>query len=299
MGWEDESGRPTDQGGKRIRPLLCLFAAESLGGSVDNAMPAAVAVELVHNFSLVHDDVQDGDAERHGRPTAWKLHGKPQAINLGDYLHTKAVATLAEAPGPAEPRMLSLSILLVATARMIRGQWEDIDFEMRPSITVEDYVAMVAGKTGALLGAPLEMGAILAGAPPDQAAALGRWGQQVGIAFQAHDDYLGAWGDHNLTGKSNTNDIVRKKKSLPVVLGLRDATAARVITRVYEKDALAPADVHEVLAALEAAGCGQACRALAERHATEANSLLDSAFLDSATRTRFRQVADFLVARSS
>lgn len=299
MGWEDDEGRQANAGGKRIRPLLCLFAARALGAGADDAMAAAVAVELIHNFSLVHDDVQDRDAERHGRPTAWKLHGEAQAINLGDFLYTKAVAALAGAPGPADRRMAALGVLLQATGRMIEGQWLDISFETRDSVTEDEYLGMVAGKTGALLGAPLAMGAILAGAPPGHAPALARWGEHVGIAFQAHDDYLGAWGDPNLTGKSASNDIARKKKSLPVVLGLQDGTAAEVIRSVYALPDVPPEGVAEVLRALERASIDQACTAIARQHAEEAAALLDSLPLAGDAKGQFGEIAAYLVARSA
>jgi len=299
MGWEDASGRPTDRGGKRLRPLLCLFAAESLGGAIDLAMPAAVAVELVHNFSLVHDDVQDGDKERHGRPAAWALHGAAQAINLGDYLHTAAVRALVDGPGPVDSRAAALSVLLEATAQMIEGQWADISFEARSVVAVEDYLAMTAGKTGALLGAPLEMGAIMAGAPRDRAAALGRWGRQIGIAFQAHDDYLGIWGDPAITGKSNANDIIRKKKTLPVVLALQDQAAAAVITAAYSNEVVPTSAVRDITAAIEATGSDVTCRALAAHYVALADGLLNGIFPDAVTRARFRQVADYLVSRSA
>jgi len=299
MGWQDADGQPTGRGGKRLRPLLCLFAAESLGGTIDRAMPAAVAVEVVHNFSLVHDDVQDGDEERHGRPAAWTLHGVAQAINLGDYFHTAAVRALMDGPGPLAARAAALSVLLEATTQMIEGQWSDISFEACSTVAVDDYVAMTAAKTGALLGAPLEMGAIFAGADRDRATALGRWGRQIGIAFQAHDDYLGIWGDPEITGKSNANDIMRKKKTLPIVLALQDPAAAEVITGAYGTGTLPESAVRDVLAALEATGSNRACRALADRYATQADRLLDGIFPDDGTRARFRQVADYIVSRSS
>jgi geranylgeranyl diphosphate synthase type I len=200
MGWEDVHGAPANAAGKRLRPHLALFAAEAFGAPFETAMPGAVAVELVHNFSLVHDEVQDHDAERHGRPTLWKRFGTAQAINVGDYLFTLAGRALTSGSGDAARRLIALDVLYHAIERMVAGQWEDISFEVRDDVTVEDYLTMVTGKTGALLGAPLEIGAILAGSGRDDARTLGRWGEQVGLAFQAQDDYLGIWGDPDLTG---------------------------------------------------------------------------------------------------
>ncbi len=299
MGWEDESGAPLDGGGKRVRPLLCLFAATALGGSIEDAMPGAVALELVHNFSLVHDDVQDRDAERHGRPTAWRLVGEPQAINLGDFLYTRAIETLLSGYTPPPRRLAALAALIDATRTMIRGQWLDIEFETRPSVTVDDYVDMVGAKTGALLGASLQVGAVLAGAPEPTARALGRWGVEVGVAFQAHDDHLGAWGDPDLTGKSATNDVARKKRSLPVVLGLQDPVAAPVIRAAYALEPVPAGDVRRVLQALREAGCDRLTADLAAHHAALADDLLHALALPPETIARFREVAAYLISRPS
>lgn len=297
LGWEDEHGRASEAGGKRIRPLLCLFAAETLGAPVADAMPGAVAVELIHNFSLVHDDVQDRDALRHGRRTAWTLHGEAQAINLGDYLYTRAVEALARAEGPVGRRMAALATLLDATRRMIEGQWLDVSFESRDAVTANEYEAMVAGKTGALLGASLAMGAILAGAPPIYAPALARWGEHAGIAFQLRDDYLGTWGDPGETGKPAGGDIARRKKSLPILLGLQDATAAAVIREVYSRETVDEAGVAAVLAALDAAGCRRACETMAAEHSAGAAALLREIPLAAESRQRFSEVAAYLVGR--
>ena len=299
LGWEDERGETTDATGKRIRPALCLFAAGAAGGSVTEAIPGAVAVELVHNFSLVHDEVQDHDAERHHRPTLWARMGEGQAINVGDFLFTRATRALTEGPGDPLRRMRSLAVLGDAIERMIRGQWDDIDFESRESVSIEEYLAMVAGKTGALLSAPLEIGAILAGAAPEVSAAFGRWGLHVGAAFQAQDDYLGIWGDPGETGKSNTNDIARRKKTLPIVHGLADATAGPVIRRIYAHDTVSPPDVAAVVAALDAAGSGQFCRARAVAQSAAADALLSELGLEVAMLERFRAIARYLGERAA
>ncbi|MGI8927720.1 MAG: polyprenyl synthetase family protein [Tepidiformaceae bacterium] len=298
LGWEDRDGRATAAGGKRIRPALCLAAAEAFGGSVAEAMPGAVAVELVHNFSLVHDEVQDHDDERHHRPTLWALIGEAQAINVGDFLYTRAVLALTRGGGTFERRLGALDILNEAIERMIAGQWQDIALEDREHVTVEDYLAMVSGKTGALLAAPLTMGAILAGAPAEAAHGIGRWGLEVGLAFQAQDDYLGTWGDPNSTGKSNTNDIARHKKTLPVVHGLNNPDAATVIRRAYDTSS-GPTDVPAVVQALEAAGADVLCREQARAHAAAAALELERLPLDDGWKATFREIGGYLVERSA
>lgn len=299
MGWEDEAGTPTDAGGKRIRPALCLFAAGAFGGSVRDALPGAVAVELVHNFSLVHDEVQDRDAERHHRPTIWARMGEAQAINVGDFLYTRAVRALTVSTGDGSRRLYALHVLNDAIARMIQGQWEDIAFEGRTTVTVDEYLDMVAGKTGALLAAPLEIGAILAGASDEEAAAVGCWGAHVGAAFQAQDDYLGIWGNPNKTGKSNTNDIMRRKKTLPIVHGSGDPNVGAVIAGTYHQQVVSEQDVARIVAALKQAGSDEYCRARARSQADEADTLLSELPLTSAVREQFRAIAAYLVDRES
>ena len=296
MGWEDEHGRPAVTGGKRIRPALCLFAATLFGQPASVALPGAVAVELIHNFSLVHDEVQDHDAERHHRPTVWARMGEAQAINVGDFLITRAFAALAEAPVPAERRVAALTILNEAMARMIAGQWADVSFETREAVTVDEYLAMVRGKTSALLGAPLAMGAALAGAPPEQATALQEWGETVGVAFQVQDDYLGTWGEPNLTGKSNTNDIARKKKTLPIIHGFANGASGPILSAwaTHEPEAEA---IAAVVSALEACGADTATRAEAQRLTQAADSMLDSFELADDARQQLRAVGAYLIDR--
>jgi geranylgeranyl diphosphate synthase type I len=259
-------------------------------------MAGAVAVELVHNFSLVHDDVQDRDAVRHGRPTVWARMGEAQAINTGDFLITRAFEALLEAPGPIERRMAALRVLNGAMARMIAGQWADVSFETRDDVSAEEYLAMVRGKTGALLGAPLEVGALLAGAPSEEAGALGQWGETVGLAFQVRDDLLGIWGDANLTGKSTSGDISRKKKTLPIVHGLSSA-AASDIQAAYSAPDVDAEDVARVVAALERAGSREACQAHAATLTRQADSLLDSFELPDSARQELRAVGRYLIER--
>jgi len=297
MGWEDEHGHTCEAGGKRIRPALCIQSALAFGGSLAEALPGAVAVELVHNFSLVHDEVQDHDAERHHRPTLWALLGEAQAINAGDFLYARAIRALIDANGAVDRRMAALDVLTSAITSMIDGQWHDIAFESRDSVSVDDYLAMVAGKTGALLSAPLRIGAILAGASTGDAERIGEWGARVGAAFQAHDDYLGIWGDPGETGKSNTNDIARRKKSLPIVHALGDADAAAVVSRIYSQAEISDEDIETVVAALEDAGSAEYCRERARSQVEAADALLRTLPFDAESCARFEQIARFFVER--
>lgn len=299
LGWEDERGQPASAGGKRIRPSLCLLAGEVFGGRAEDTLPGAMAVELVHNFSLVHDDIQDHDRERHGRPTLWVLYGEAQAINVGDYLYTLAIRALTMGPAStAERRLAALNVLNTAIARMIEGQWQDLSFEQGAEVTVASYLAMVSGKTGALLGAPLEIGALLAGARPEVAAGAGEWGRLLGLAFQAQDDYLGTWGDPSETGKSASNDLERKKRTLPVVLGLGHPQAGAQLRAAFAAGDIGPEEAKRLAAILRDAGVDAACQAIAREQLANAEQLLDGLPVGPDARAELRQVAAFLVERN-
>ncbi len=298
MGWEDERGAPAATGGKRIRPALCLLAMEALGGAPAEAMPGAVAVELVHNFSLVHDEIQDRDAERHHRPTIWRIVGEAQAINVGDFLLTRALRALSESDAPATRRLDALNALLTATDDMIGGQWRDLSFEPRGDVSIEDYLAMVEGKTGALIGAPLQIGAILSGAPREQSDGIRDWGRKVGLAFQVRDDILGIWGDPSVTGKSNQSDLARHKKTLPVIAALADPRARPAVERLYARETPAAAEIEAVAEQLEANGVRAAAAEHARRYVDESRALLNSLGLREDERALFATVARYLIERA-
>lgn len=298
LGWEDIDGHASTASGKRIRPALTLAAASAVGGdnAAMEAMPGAVAVELVHNFSLVHDDIQDLDEERHGRPTAWLLYGEAQGINLGDYLHVRAIQALSDAHGDPARRMRALAVLNRATSRMIAGQWRDIAFETRQAVDIDEYLEMIAGKTAALFSAPLEVGAILAGSDDGTALRLGDAGTYLGLAFQVWDDYLGTWGDPSTTGKSNVNDISRRKKTLPVVHGLADPVAGPLIGRAFAGTP-SPADVEVVVEALERSGAREFTRMTALGYGRQAVALLDEVGIGADARAALQEIASYLAER--
>jgi geranylgeranyl diphosphate synthase type I len=237
LGWRDERGDEVPaRAGKMLRPLLCLTVAAGYG-TADAALDAAASIELLHAFSLVHDDIEDGDAERHHRPTLWTMRGVPLAINAGDSLFALAQRALIDATPPlAQDRALfALRIFNEACLAMIEGQHRDIEFESRQSVGREEYLEMTAGKTGALIGASLALGALFAGAAIEDVETLRRAGVDLGIAFQAVDDTLAAWGDSARTGKPVGNDAERGKKSLPAIItSEREATHARADASVRD-----------------------------------------------------------------
>ncbi len=221
MGWEGEGAGPEAQG-KRIRPLLVLLSSEAAGGTWRQALPAASAVELLHNFSLVHDDVQDNSPVRRSRATVWVKWGVPQAINAGDTLFTVAFLTLQRLVEtiPAPQVIQANRVLQKTCLYLTQGQYLDLSYKSRRSLPLEAYWPMVGGKTSALLSCCTELGALVAGVQPVRQKAFGEYGYTLGLAFQVLDDWLGIWGDVALTGKSVESDLASGKKTLPVLYGL-------------------------------------------------------------------------------
>jgi geranylgeranyl diphosphate synthase type I len=217
MGWSDEFGQPTDAGGKAIRPALAVLSAEAVAGDPTVGVAPAVAVELVHNFSLLHDDVMDRDIERRHRPTGWVVFGEGQAILAGNAMLTRAIEVLLEA-GEAGAR--SLPCLLEATQVLISGQSRDLALEGRDSVSLEQVIDMEGGKTAALLACATSIGALAAGAETDVVSTLETFGWELGIAFQLVDDVLGVVGDPARTGKSSSSDVRAGKRSSVVVAAL-------------------------------------------------------------------------------
>ncbi|MGI5164522.1 family 2 encapsulin nanocompartment cargo protein polyprenyl transferase [Spirillospora sp. CA-253888] len=236
FGWRDDLDRPAQGGGgKAIRPALALLSAEAVGGAAAGALPAAVAVELVHNFSLLHDDVMDGDLTRRHRPTAWTVFGSNAAILAGDALLAAAFETVASAPGPAVRG--GVHALSRAVLELVEGQSADMAFEERSDVALPECLAMAGRKTGALLGAACALGGMFGGGTREQVTRLRTFGERLGLAFQIVDDLLGIWGDPAVTGKPVHSDLRNRKKSLPVVAALTSGTdAGRELAAIYLED---------------------------------------------------------------
>ncbi|RDI68240.1 polyprenyl synthetase family protein [Nocardia pseudobrasiliensis] len=228
MGWCDAEGNPTDAGwGKGLRGALVFAAANACGVDGRTVVPAAVAVELVHNFTLIHDDVIDVDRLRRGRATVWTVWGVPQAICLGDALHALAIRVLTSA-WPSAVGVEATSRVESAIVELCLGQSRDCAFEKRVGVRVADYLAMARGKTGALTGCATALGALCAGADSATVGRFESFGRELGLAFQLTDDILGIWGDPVRTGKPIGGDLMRRKRSFPVVAALSSGTAAAV-----------------------------------------------------------------------
>lgn len=252
MGWTGEGAGP-EATGKRIRPLMLLLSTASGSADWQAALPAAAAIELVHNFSLVHDDIQDNSPTRRGRATAWVKWGAPMAINVGDALFVisnQAILDLKQ-NYPAEIVLRAAEILNDTCLELTRGQYLDISYEERTDLSVEDYWPMIAGKTAALLSACCHTGALLGGADESKQEAYRSFGHYLGLAFQVQDDILGIWGDEAVTGKSAASDLVEGKNSLPVLAGL--GKKGYFATR-WAKGPIRPEEVEEVKRLLASEG---------------------------------------------
>ena len=255
FGWWDVRGAPTvGGGGKAIRPALTLVTAEAVGGDPGAAVPAAVAVELVHNFSLVHDDLIDDDATRRNRPTAWVVFGRPQALLAGNALLSLAFEVLATCDNPQARE--AARMLGAAVQHMLDGQHRDMAFERRSDVGVDECLVMAERKTGALFGAACGLGALFGGASPSLVAYADAFGRRLGLAFQFVDDLLGIWGDPALTGKSVYSDLASRKKSLTVVAALTSGTAPgeKLRALLAREGDLAAADLARAAELVELAG---------------------------------------------
>ncbi|MFJ9870518.1 polyprenyl synthetase family protein [Streptomyces sp. NPDC101165] len=292
FGWCEVGGAPAAApGGKGVRQALAVLGARAAGADGRAGVPAAVAVELVHAFSLLHDDIMDGDATRRRRPAVWKAYGTGPAVLAGDALFALAVETLAAEPGgPGAVRLLS-----TALADLVRGQADDLLFAARPfggpeRVTPEEYRAMAEHKTGALLGCAAALGATLGGAPEPVVTALDRVGRHLGVAFQLVDDVLGIWGDPAVTGKPAGGDLRERKKTFPVLAAL-DSPAARHLPALLGR----PGRTEEAAALIEQAGGRTAALAEARRHTTAARSLLTE--VPPPAAEEMLRLLDFLVTR--
>ena len=278
FGWADRHGHDiAGGGGKALRPALTLLAAQAAGATTpDLAVPAAVAVELVHNFSLLHDDVMDGDVERRHRPTAWTVFGVPAAILAGDALLTLAVET-ARRGSQVTVAGEVVGCLNEAVQALIVGQTSDVEFEHRTDVTLDECVIMEAGKTGALMRCATAIGAIAVGAPTRTVRILAEFGSHLGLAFQFVDDLLGIWGTPEVTGKPALADLRSRKKSVPVLAALDSGTEpGRRLAELYFAPDGVDDDRRLALMAdlIEQAGGLKWTELAAERHIDEARRCL-------------------------
>lgn len=304
LGWQDETGEATEgRGGKLLRPALCLLCCEAVGGDWRNALPAAAALELIHNFTLIHDDVEDASPQRHGRETLWRLRGAAQAINAGDGMFALAHETLlrlSERGQPPERVLQAVRLLDEAALRLCEGQHLDLAYAERQEIAPDEYISMIEGKTAALLAASCGIGALLGGAGAATVAALHAYGRRLGLAFQIQDDLLSIWGDPSETGKPAGEDLRNGKKSYPVVAGLEHANGSDRETLLAVLSAGASEDaIRSASELLERLGVREESARAAGQHAQAAVEALASVSLGADQAAELAQLARFAAERRS
>jgi geranylgeranyl diphosphate synthase type I len=292
LGWVDEHFQPTDANtGKYLRPTLLLLAYEAAGAAgneaesddyLRRALPIAAAIELTHSFTLIHDDIEDGDEERRHRPTLWNIWGVPQAINTGDGLFSLARMTLWKAldEGVASDVVARLGILYDRTCLAItEGQHLDLSFEEHLDIPTQTYLQVIERKTAALISCAAEMGAILATSDQTIIERLSRFGHALGLAFQIRDDILGIWATQEELGKTPAGDIYRRKKSLPIIHALAHANIMdqQSLHEIYRlRSGLTEAQVEQVLTIFERSGTKEFCYSFLEQQCHIAQDALAS-----------------------
>ncbi|MFE5618019.1 family 2 encapsulin nanocompartment cargo protein polyprenyl transferase [Streptomyces sp. NPDC056470] len=300
FGWEQADGSPADgRTGKAIRPALVLAAARALGGDPAPAVRAAAAVELAHNFSLLHDDIVDEDPTRRHRPTAWTVFGIPEALIAGDAVLALALRLLSEDGHPAAAA--ASARLAACVIELCAGQQADCAFEQRAphEITLDECVAMATAKTGALLGCACALGALYAGAGEEEVAAMDAFGREAGLAFQLIDDLIGIWGDPERTGKPAGADLAARKKSLPVVAALASGTAAgEELAELYSRKELDARAVRAAADAVERAGGRDWAQAQAADRMARAVQQLSRAVPDLAAAGDLLALAEFVTRRT-
>lgn len=319
FGWCDQEFRPTPGGnsGKKLRPVMALLAFQGAHPQQEAAdlspmLPLAASIEMIHNYSLLHDDIEDDDQARRGRPTAWTIWGKPRAINIGDCLHVLAFRRLYRAAeiGLSESQTLQAACYLTATSvKLAQGQHQDLTFEQEGGVTPEAYLEMIGGKTAALIRCAVWMGAMAALEPQETARleAFAEFGEQIGVGFQMRDDILGIWGIAEETGKPVANDIRRRKKSLPIIYALNQAqgqSQQRLHELYQHSQPMSETEVNFVLAQMEECGAREFVQSQADYHKSQALKALETAAggLAALNQNRpllqLKQLSTFLVERT-
>ncbi|MCX7839351.1 MAG: polyprenyl synthetase family protein [Anaerolineae bacterium] len=301
LGWTDTNFvEVKTETGKRVRPLLCLLSCDAAGGDWQRALPAAAAIELAHNFSLIHDDIEDNSDERRGRAAVWKVWGLAHGLNAGDGMFVLAHLALDR----LSTRGLSLAQCAAvrrafdeATLALCQGQFLDLAFETRLDVTPDEYLQMIRGKTAALVAASTRIGAMLATEDARIVEAFARFGENIGCAFQITDDVLGIWGDPAVTGKSAATDILAKKKSLPAIIGLSDARIGAAMRALYAQTTLTQDDVARVLALLEQIGARDQTQAYADEFRARALDALNATNINNRAMEQLHELAERMTRR--
>jgi geranylgeranyl diphosphate synthase type I len=302
LGWCDAEFAPClSRAGKRLRPIISLLCCQALGGNWSQALPYAAAIELVHNFSLIHDDIEDQSDTRHERATVWNVWGLAHGINAGDAMWSLARAAMLElrAGHPAETVLAAVALLDRTCLQLCAGQYLDISFEARQVVSLAEYEEMARGKTAALLAATCQGGALLAGADAARQATLAAFGQELGLTYQIVDDLLGIWGKASVTGKSAESDIAARKKTFPVAYAMQweAERGSAELQRAYVSPSSPETDA-QVLALLQRAGAREHTQYCARQHHQAMLQHLDAACLSGAAGELLTKLVADLATRA-
>lgn len=272
MGWVDENFQPLVEikGGKRLRPLFCVLINQMLSGSLNDALEIGSALEFLHNFSLVHDDIQDRDEKRHGRWTVWRIWGEAQAINVGDLLFNMVFQVLTNL---SSPLLLSKSLKEITETikELIEGQYLDLSFEEKINISLKEYLIMIDKKTAKLFSTSFYLGAFSATYKDSISKVFQEIGRSFGLFFQIADDAIGIWGDPNKTGKNAFSDLWRKKKTYPILYLYSEASEKERlrIEEIWKREKVSEKDILYLLDLLDKKRVKEATFNLAERYFKE------------------------------
>ncbi len=307
LGWRDEHLQPDrSDPGKLLRPQLVMLACRAAGGDPRQALPVAAGVQLLHDFTLIHDDIEDNSDTRRGRRTLWTIWGLAQGINAGDGMFViahLAMYRMRDLDVSAERLLAVLQRFDETIIRVCEGQYLDLSFEGRLTITTDDYLGMIGRKTAALVAGAAAFGALVAGAPPAVVEDLAEFGRSLGLAFQIEDDILGIWGDPELTGKPRAADLYRRKVSLPIVRALEHAGNSAELAAIYTAGDPNDAAVERCLAILDSADSRAYCAGVAAEHHNTALAALEripaSSDASATALAALRQMAENLLGRQA
>jgi geranylgeranyl diphosphate synthase type I len=301
LGWRDEQLTPADfDPGKLLRPRFVLLGCAAAGGSEQQAMPLAAGIQLIHDFSLIHDDIEDDSDTRRGRTTTWKQFGLAQGLNAGDGMFAIAHLSVHRLADAGVPLAVVLEILRRFDQTILticEGQFLDLSYEGDLAIDEAAYIAMISRKTAALIAAACGLGAVLGGGDARLARGLFDFGQALGLAFQIQDDVLGIWGDPAETGKPFAADILRRKVSLPVIHALRSATRRDELARLYARPSAGEAEAAKILEIMAEAGSQRYSEGAAADYHRQALSALDGSGGAPQPIATLRSIADGLLGR--
>lgn len=302
LGWRDEQLQPASfDPGKLLRPQLALLACRAAGGDPRLALPLAAGIQLIHDFSLIHDDIEDNSDTRRGRPTVWKVWGLAQGINTGDGMFVVAHLALHRLVDVGVPPEVALEVLRRFDQTILticEGQFLDISYEGNLAIGEADYLSMISRKTAALVAAAAGLGAIIGGGDAATSKALFDFGQSMGLAFQIQDDVLGIWGDPEVTGKPFAADLYRRKLSLPVIRALAASDSREQLAALYRQPEMSDADVRTALDILDQVGARGYTEGVAETYHQQSLAALNSVRAnDTAAHQELLAIAKGLVGR--